>query len=147
MTKPAGSSLGPKPTAAREESERRYIYNGEKAQPEVVNDFSRKENRPVRKGPRSLLGRIFLLTTISALIVFYVWNKITVNRLLVEINDLQNQYQKLQTSNDLLRADINRKASLERIATLATKIGLTYPKQQPVWFEVLPDDLGKFLHR
>jgi cell division protein FtsL len=144
MTRMAASEPETKANVPPDDGERRYIYNGEAAQPAIVDDFSRLGNRPIRKRHSSLLGRILLLAGVSLLIVFYVWNKISVNRLLVEVNDLQNQYQKLQTANDLLRAEINRKASLERVVTIAGKIGLVYPKQQPVWFEVPPGDLEKY---
>ncbi len=144
MAKTTLPELDTRPPVSPEITERRYIYNGEIAAPKAVNDFTVTGNRPVRKGRRSPLSRILLLCAVSALIVFYVWNKITVNKLLVDVNDLENQYQKLQSSNDLLRADINRKASLERVATQAGKIGLIYPTQQPVWFEVSSDDLQRF---
>lgn len=143
MTKPTLADVETRGRISPEVAERRYIYNGEPTQPKSVNDFSNGGNRPVRKHRRSPFGKILLLIGVSFLIVFYVWNKITVNRLLVEVNDLENQYQKLQTSNDLLRAEINRKASLERVATMAGKIGLVYPKQQPVWFEVSANDLER----
>ena len=129
MNKPNVSDADTRGRASQDAAERRYIYNGEATQPKAINDFSHNGNRPVRKSRRSPLGKILLLLGVSFLIVFYVWNKITVNRLLVEVNDLENQYQKLQTSNDLLRAEINRKASLERVAAMAGKIGLVYPKQ------------------
>ncbi len=133
-----------KTRVAPEVAERRYIYNGDTEQPSDRDEFSPVGNRPMKRKRRSILARILLLVAISFLIVFYVWNKITVNRLLVEVNDLQNQYQKIQADNDLLRAEINRKASLERIVTMAGKLGLIYPKQQPVWFEVSADDLERF---
>jgi cell division protein FtsL len=144
MAKPTASDVQPRGDISPEIAERRYIYNGEPTLPKAVNDFSSTGNRAVRKRRRSPLGKILLLLSVSILIVFYVWNKITVNRLLVEVNDLENQHQKLQTSNDLLRAEINRKASLERVAAMAGKMGLVYPKQQPVWFEVSADDLERF---
>ena len=144
MTKMPSAEVEARKETSPEMTERRYIYNGEPMRPKAVNDFTNAGNRPVRKRNRSPLMRIILLLTVSLLIVFYVWNKITVNRLLVEVNDLDNQYQKLQNSNDLLRAEINRKASLERVAAIAGKIGLIYPTQQPVWFEVPSDDLQNF---
>lgn len=73
--------------------------------------------------------------------VFYVWNKITVNRLVVEVDDLQTQYQKTLSANDQIRAEINRKANLERIGRVAGQLGLMNPKEQPVWFEVNADKL------
>jgi cell division protein FtsL len=131
--------------ATQETGRRRFIYNGETASPPAQqNDFAPRGNRAIAKKRRSPLPRIGLLLAVSLVIVFYVWNKITVNRLLGEVNDLNTQYQKLQTGNDLLRAEINKKASIERIGTVAAKIGLVYPKQQPIWFETDADLMERF---
>jgi cell division protein FtsB len=66
-----------------------------------------------------------------------VWNKICVNRLAVEVNDLQNQYQKIVNVNEIMKAEINKKSSLERIEKISIgQLNLTYAKEQPIWFEV-----------
>ena len=133
-----------RPPASPELSERRYIYNGEISPPAGgASEISPRGNRPVKKRKRSAFNIIAALVFVSLLIVFYVWNKITVNQLVIDVNDLENQYEKLTSMNEILRADINRKSSLERIATLATQIGLTYPKEQPVWFEINKNDLER----
>ncbi|MBI1803269.1 MAG: hypothetical protein HY033_04275 [Ignavibacteriae bacterium] len=125
-------------------TERRYIYNGElPTAPTEPHDIAPRGNRAVKRRKRSPFNIITALVVVSLLIVFYVWNKITVNQLLIEVNDLQNQYQKILSTNDVLRADINRKSSLERIGNLATQLGLTNPKEQPVWFDVNNNDLDR----
>ena len=132
------------PTASPELTERRYIYNGvPSSAPSEANEFAPRGNRPVKRRRRSVFNIFVALCVISSLIVFYVWNKITVNQLVIDVNDLQNQYQKTASANEMLRADINRKSSLERIGTLAAQMGLTYPKEQPVWFEVNKGDLDR----
>ena len=116
-------------------TERRYVYNGEATQ--QVRDFMPRGNRIVKRRKRSPFTIIVILFVISLLIVFYVWNKITVNRLAVEVNDLQNQYQRITGANEILRAEINKKSNLERIGKIATeRLNLTYPKEQPIWFTV-----------
>ena len=128
--------------AAPRTTERRYVYNGEPLTGR--QDPSATPNRPVRKRRRSSFNIIVAIVTVSVLIVFYVWNKITVNRLVVEVSELQNQNLKLQNANESLRAEINRKSSLERIGKIATsQIGLVYPKEQPVWFTVDSEQLEK----
>jgi cell division protein FtsL len=118
----------PQETAA-EIAERRYVYNGEFA------PGGARTNRPVRRRRRSTFNIVAALATISLVIVFYIWNKITVNRLAEEVNDLQMQYQKTLYANENVRATINKKSSLERIGKIATAdLGLTYPREQPVWF-------------
>jgi hypothetical protein len=66
-----------------------------------------------------------------------------VNRLAIEVNDLQNQYQKITIASDVLRAEINKKSSLERIGKLAGQLGLLYPKEQPVWFDINSEQIDR----
>ncbi|OLD60827.1 MAG: hypothetical protein AUI33_15155 [Ignavibacteria bacterium 13_1_40CM_2_61_4] len=120
---------------AQHPPERRYVYNGESSGPRV-NDILPRSNRPVRRRKRSPFNIIAALVAISLLIVFYVWNKITVDRIAVEVNAAQAQYQKITNANDLLRAEINKKSNLERIGKIAAQLGLTYPKEQPASFPV-----------
>jgi cell division protein FtsL len=122
-------------------TERRYVYNGH--QERQPNDITPLRNKPVKRRKQSPFNIIFILFTISIVIVFYVWNKITVNRLVVEVNDLQNQYQKIVSANEVLRAEINKKSSLERIEKIAVgQLGLTYPKEQPIWFDASAEPIG-----
>ncbi len=143
MVKPALPEVEMRPPAPADSTERRYIYS---SAPEAVSqpeEGAPRTNRAAGRKRKSTLGRIALLVLISFLIVFYVWNKITVNRLLVEVNELETDYQKLQAGNDMLRAQINQKASRDRVATLAPKYGLVSPKQQPIWFDVPAEDLAR----
>lgn len=123
------------PVVVRPAAERRYVYNGENAV-RPAGDVPVRVNRPVKRRKRSPFNMVATLVAVSLLIVFYVWNKITVDRLAVEVNELQAQYQKTVNANDLLKAEINKKETLERIGKMATQLGLTYPKEQPAWFEV-----------
>jgi cell division protein FtsL len=130
---------------AQETPRRRFVYNGDAAPPtDRQNEFAPRGNRAIAKKRRSPLVRILLLMLVSLVVVFYVWNKITVNALNVEVHDLGVRYQQLQSANDELRAEINKKASIERIGTAAARIGLIYPKQQPIWFDADTDLMGRF---
>lgn len=78
---------------------------------------------------------MIILFAVSIVIVLYVWNKIAVNRLAVEVSDYQSQYAKLINSNETVRGEINKKTSLDRINKIATvQLGLIPPPEQPVWF-------------
>jgi len=122
---------------AHHQAERRYVYNGEASAPHRgTNDILPRSNRPVKHRKRSPFNIIAALVAVSLLIVFYVWNKITVDRIAVEVNATQAQYQKIMNANDLLRAEINKKSNLERIGKVAAQLGLTYPKEQPASFPV-----------
>ena len=94
-------------------TERRYVYNG--APSSLAQETVPLRNKPVKKRKQSPLNIIAVLFTVSIIIVLYVWNKIAVNRLAVEVNDLHNQYQKVVSANEVIRAEINKKSGLERI--------------------------------
>ena len=129
-----------KPLASPELSERRYVYGNTPPRPPAgaVSKSNRKTGR--RQG--LLFKVIITLVIVSLLSVFYVWNKLMVNRLVVEVNDLQNQHRKILDANEVLRAEIDRKSSLERIGKIATtQLGLIYPREQPVWFDIDMDRL------
>jgi cell division protein FtsL len=123
------------PLAPRVPAERRYVYNGEPPA-ESTHEVAPRSNRPVQRHKRSPFTIIATLVAVSMLIVFYVWTKISVDRLAVEVNELQAQNQKIMNANALLQAEINKKSTLERIGRMATQLGLTYPKEQPALFEV-----------
>jgi hypothetical protein len=63
------------------------------------------------------------------------------NKLVVEVNDLNNLHEKLVNENSFILAEINKKSSLERIEKkiLTDKLELISPREQPIWFEF--DDL------
>ncbi len=116
-------------------TERRYVYNGQAGGER--HNLAARGNRPVKRRKQSPFNIIALVVTVSLLIVFYVWNKITVNQLVWEVNDLQTQHQKILAANEILRAEINKKSTLERIVKVATEqLSMIAPKEQPHLFEV-----------
>ena len=131
------------PPESAELTERRYVYNGDSTT--RSSDFAPRGNRPVKRRRRSPSVFIGLLFLVSILIVMYVWNKITVNRLVVEVSDLQIQYEKILNANEFLRAEINKKSSLERISKIAGgQLGLVIPSEQPIWLNVDSERLETF---
>lgn len=122
-------------TVSTNHTRKRYVYSDGDVSRRT--EFNLKGNRPMRARKRSTFKIILLLVGVSVLIVFYIWNKICVNQLVVEVNDLRNQHQKIQNANEFLRAEVSKKSSLERIVGLATEqLGLVVPKEQPVWFQI-----------
>ncbi len=78
---------------------------------------------------------VMILFAIAALL--YVGNVIAVNNLAKEVNDLNTRYNQILGMNELLKAEINRKSSLDRIGLLAQEqLGMTNPKEAPIWFDV-----------
>lgn len=147
MTRPSEIDIASEPRTQHaplqaEPSGRRFVYNGD-ATPS--GSYAQRGNRPVRKRRRSPLAIIGGLICVSLLIVFYVWNKLTVDRLAAEVGDLAAREQKLLNANEALRAEINRKSGLERIGKFAAeRLRLGTPAAQPVWFDVDNDRLARF---
>lgn len=117
--------------------DRRLLYNNE------TGSESTPKNEPVdrpRKSPRrssSTFNTMIVLFVAAVAIILYISNIIAVNRLVVEVSDLQQKYDSVINGNEILSAEINRRSSLERIGRIATEqLGLRYPKEQPTWLVV-----------
>lgn len=94
----------------------------------------RRVNAKKRAKTSNIVGILFLVATAALL---YVGNVIAVNNLAKEVNDLNAKHNQIISTNEVIKAEINRKASLERISLMAQeKLGMTNPKEAPVWFEV-----------
>ncbi|HAP35880.1 MAG TPA: hypothetical protein DCQ28_08055 [Bacteroidetes bacterium] len=94
----------------------------------------RRINNKKRTKTSNVVGILFLAATVALL---YVGNVIAVNNLAKEVNDLNAKHNQIISTNEVIKAEINRKASLERISLMAQeKLGMTNPKEAPVWFEV-----------
>ncbi|MBA4312292.1 MAG: hypothetical protein C0417_06655 [Chlorobiaceae bacterium] len=111
------------------------IYNGNAVSPKAGS--TPRQNRVVKVRSKSSISILAIIAFVSFMIVGYIWNKICVNRLVVEVNDLNNHYERLLNENGFLLADINKKSSLERIEKkiLTDKLELISPREQPIWFE------------
>ncbi len=125
----------------------RQIYNNAVAVPPfdaashpgyaVPRTNVRRVNARKRAKTSNIVGVLFLIATAALL---YVGNVIAVNALAKEVNDLNAAYHQIISTNELIKAEINRKASLERISLMAQEqLGMTNPKEAPEWFEIDPD--------
>jgi len=124
-----------------EMTDRRFVYDGEYIR--QAAETGMHSNRPMRRRKRSPASLILGVMAISFCTVLYIGNKIAVIRLAEEVNNLQMQHQKILSANEILRAEISQKSKLERIGKFAKEqLGLTYPKEQPVWLDIDPDRLG-----
>jgi len=99
----------------------------------AVRQNMRKTSRRKVK-TTSVVGSMLLF---AAAALLYVGNVITVNNLAKEVNDLNAQYRKVVAMNELIKAEINRKSSLDRISLLAQEeLAMTNPNEAPTWFEI-----------
>lgn len=128
-------------------SDGRYIYNGNvAADPWRLGATApgyvvRPNKKAVRRkhSTFNIVSGLFLLAVVSLL---YTGNVIAVNQLMKEVNDLSRRYNSIVSGNEVLKAEIARKSSLDRISTMAKEeVGLTNPKEPPVWFEIDQDKL------
>lgn len=112
------------------------IYNGNTIPPK--GDGGQKKNRSTKPRRRSPLFIIVMLVSLSLVIVGYIWNKICVNKLVVKVNDLNNECARVESENEFLSAEINKKSSLERIEKKIAddRLDLISPREQPIWFEI-----------
>ncbi len=105
----------------------------------------RRVNVKKRAKTSNIVGLLFLIATAA---VLYVGNVIAVNNLAKEVNDLNARYNQIVSTNEVIKAEINRKASLERISLMAQeKLGMTNPKEAPTWFEIDPDRIAEVQER
>lgn len=82
-----------------------------------------------KKSPKKISIFYFLITLIitSVIIVIYISNIIYVNRLSVSNNELKEEIKKNVQINNMLRTDVEKLSSFERIKTIAAdKFALTY---------------------
>ncbi len=94
-------------------------------------------NRKIATRKMSTFNIILILFGAAAVIVLYISNIIAVDRLMTEINTLQKQHRGMLNDQEILKAEINRLSSLERINRKAEEeLGLVNPKEPPVWISV-----------
>jgi len=125
-------------TTPVEQEYRRLLYDGDIEQSTVSQGVA---YRPVRSRVKdrkvSTFNVILVLFGLAAAVVLYISNVIAVTQLAAEVNALEKRYQTVLNSNELLRAELNRKSSLERIGKIAgEELGLRYPQEQPAWIRV-----------
>jgi cell division protein FtsB len=127
-------------------SDGRYIYNGDVVSDQPVSGPQRevRANRKTVRRKHSTFNIVSGLFIVAALSLLYTGNVIAVNQLMKEVNDLNNRYNTIVSNTEVLKAEIARKSSLDRIGlTAKEELGLTNPKEPPVWFEVDQDKVDE----
>lgn len=128
-------SDGRRPVVHREH---RYIFGGEHTT--AVSGYVVGQNRRSTRRRFSTFNLILAVFALGLTVVLYIHNIIVVNQLVVDVNALQERYQRQLKINEALHAEINGKGSLKRIGEYATSnLGMIYPQEQPQW---LPVDAG-----
>ena len=106
-----------------------------------MTGYAIRQNRAGTRKRYSTFNIIVGLFAIGTLVVLYINNTIAVNEILGEINTLQGKYQRQLDANATILAEVNQKASFNRINGIATEqLGLANPRTQPLWFDI-PEEL------
>lgn len=82
---------------------------------------------------------MIMLIAAAVGIVLYISNIIAVNQLLNDVNALETEHRQILMEQEILRAQINRLASLERIQEKAEELGLKSLREPPVWLNADPE--------
>jgi len=118
-----------------EQKHRRFVYSGEPGG--GSSEFLTRGNKPLKRRRKSPFKIVSLIAAISILIVFYVWNKITVNRLAAEVDVLEAKKRTLESINEGYRAEVGRKSSRDNVEGLAiNRVRMIHNPDQPIFFEV-----------
>ena len=123
---------------------RDLVYSGtmREASKEFISGSEQLHARN-RKGTRrkvSPFNIVMLLIGIAVAVVLYISNILTVGRLLIQINNMQAQHVKLLSEQELLRAQLNKLSSLERIQKISIEeLQLRNPAQVPASIEINPE--------
>lgn len=117
------------------------IYGGTVPSPSSQDEFARQSlaarNKAVKTRKRSPFNLMLTMIAMAVAIVLYVGNVIAVQQLLKEVSDEQARLQQILNNQELLKAQINRMSSLERIRSMAEdELGLHNPKGSPEWIEI-----------
>ncbi len=122
------------------------IYSGTKAGSSPQHEFVRQalapRNKPVVRRKVSPFNIMLMLVGAAVAIVLYIGNVLAVEQLLKETADRQTKLQQILNEQEMLKAQINRMSSLERIRKMAEDdLGLHNPKDPPQWIQVDGDNV------
>ena len=120
--------------------ERRLVFSGNEGK--APTEKIRHSNRPAKRRKNSPLRLILFLSVCSFLVVYYVWNKIAVNRLAEEVHLLEKQKQALVNGNAILSNKVESIKDSENLMKIATeKLGLVTRTMPPIPLDIDPERL------
>ncbi len=131
------------PPLAPSPDQRDAVYS---SRPDTVTGASiaKPRNRTATRRRVSPFSIVLGLIATAVASVVYISNIITVGQLVVRIGDLQSRHQRLLNEQEMLRAQINRMSSLERVRTMAEQdLGLRNSAAVPGWLVVSPDRVNE----
>jgi len=127
----------------------RPIYGGDTVLYDPQQTVPGYAVRPVRTPAVKKTKMTTIMVNVFVFVVgclFYTSTVIAVIRLGREMNELTMRYNTVVSTNEVLRADINRKSNLERITLMAReRAGMMNPREAPSWFEIDHDRVDAVL--
>jgi cell division protein FtsL len=131
----AGTAEAPVQQGTAAPKERRFVYGGQPGGGQ--SEFMTRGNKPLKRRRKSPFKIVSLIAAISIVIVFYVWNKITVNHLNDEIKKLEAKTDVLEGNISRYRAAIGQKSELGRVEQKAkSELGMIPNPEGQNFFEV-----------
>ncbi len=115
------------------------VYSGASS-PAPSSSVARPKNRTVSQRKVSPFSVVIALLVTAVASVVYISNIITVGQLVVQIGELEARDQRLLNEQEMLRAQLNRMSSLERIRQMAeSDLGMKNSAALPGWLTVSPE--------
>lgn len=136
--------MKPAPQVSAEPAARR-IYSGDPQATTPGYAVRPVKTRPAARKRRSTFNVVTFLFCLAIAIVLYISNTLAVNQLVVDVNQLQARYNSMLNRNSLLRAELSRKTTRDRIVQIAEKeLGLVSKGTMQESFEVEQEKLEQF---
>lgn len=115
------------------------VYSGTQGLTSISHVVRPRNRAAVRRNVSPFSVVIALLIT-AVVSVMYISNIIVVGQLVTRIGELQSRNERLLNEQEMLRAQINRMSSLERIRQMAeTDLGMRNSAALPGWLTVSPE--------
>jgi cell division protein FtsL len=127
---------------------RDMVYNGtdtvQNRETETTDGIPLALNKKPHRRNVSPFTIILILFATALASVLYIGNILAVGRLMMQNNQLQIMHRQILNNQELLKVQINRLSSLERIQQVARdQLGLQNSKQLPVWIEIDPERVSQ----
>lgn len=105
-----------------------------------ASSVARPRNRAASRRNVSPFSVVIALLITAVVSVVYISNIIAVGQLVTRIGEFQTRHERLLNEQEMLRAQINRMSSLERIRQMAeTDLGMRNSAALPGWLTVSPE--------
>jgi cell division protein FtsB len=123
----------------------RRIYSGDPQATTPGYAVRPAKTKPAARKRRSTFNVVTFLFCLAIAIVLYISNILAVNQLVVDVNQLHARYNSVLNRNSLLRAELSKKTTRDRIVQIAEKeLGLVSKGTMQGSFDVEQDKLEKF---